>query len=75
MLLKARWRCRSCGKAGRMEVDHVVPVQRGGSDAMENLQALCRSCHIRKTRRENRRELSPDEVRWRELLAATLARR
>ena len=24
------WRCRRCGKAGRLEVDHVVPLARGG---------------------------------------------
>ena len=24
------WRCRRCGRASRMEVDHVVPLDRGG---------------------------------------------
>ena len=24
------WRCRKCGRAGRLEVDHVVPLKRGG---------------------------------------------
>ena len=23
------WRCRKCGRAGRLEVDHVVPLKRG----------------------------------------------
>ena len=41
------WRCRACGKAGRLELDHVVPLQAGGA-AMDasNLQALCRRCHF-----------------------------
>ena len=40
------WRCRSCGKAGRLEVHHVVPVEQGGTDAPINLQVLCVSCHL-----------------------------
>ncbi len=31
------------------EVDHKVPRARGGSEAWENLQALCKPCHSRKT--------------------------
>ena len=33
---------------------------------MDNLQALCRGCHIKKTAGENQRELTPAELRWRE---------
>ena len=37
-----------------MEVDHVIPIhRRGAALALDNLQALCRSCHIRKTQTEN----------------------
>ena len=32
------------------EVDHVVPVALNGSDALSNLQALCKPCHAQKTR-------------------------
>lgn len=28
------------------------PVEDGGSDALDNLQALCRRCHLRKTAAE-----------------------
>lgn len=37
------------------EVDHKVPKSQGGSDRDENLQALCKSCHSRKTMSELRR--------------------
>lgn len=63
------WRCRRCGRAGRMEVDHVIPLDRGGAPwDPANLQTLCRSCHIRKTANENER---PDPARdeWRALIA------
>ena len=50
---------------GRMEVDHVIPLDKGGDPwDLANLQALCRDCHIKKTRRENRRTPTPAEKRW-----------
>ena len=67
------WRCRECGKAGRLEVDHVKPVQDGGDwwDPA-NLQTLCRSpCHFAKTRRENAKPDPPDQAEWRKLISGT----
>jgi 5-methylcytosine-specific restriction enzyme A len=40
--------CEHCGMAAT-DVDHRVARVRGGSDAWPNLQALCHSCHSRKT--------------------------
>ena len=31
------------------QVDHIVPRAEGGTDDEDNLQALCPSCHARKT--------------------------
>ena len=65
------YRCRVCGKAGRLEVDHVVRMEDSpGIDPYDvsNLQAICRGCHIAKTADENRRPLSPDELAWRKYL-------
>ena len=53
VLIRDGYRCRQCGRAGRMEVDHVVPFKAGGSNALSNLQSLCRACHFRKTGGEN----------------------
>ena len=68
-LERDRWRCVRCGKAGRLECGHISPLDRGGDPwSPENLQSLCRACHIAKTARENRRALTPGEVTWRELV-------
>lgn len=44
-------RCRRCGSALALEVDHIEPVSRGGDDAFNNLQTLCRRCNRRKASR------------------------
>lgn len=64
--LKVRWRvlkrdgyqCAACGKSpevGRkleLEVDHIVPVCRGGTDEEGNLRTLCWACNRGKGGRE-----------------------
>ena len=65
------WRCQFCGRAGRLEVDHITPMADGGQPYdLTNLQALCGRCHIRKTADENRaRRPVPAEVqRWRDVV-------
>lgn len=59
------YRCRECGQAGRLECDHIRPLHRGGDPwVVENLQTLCRECHIHKTRSENARPRTPVELSW-----------
>lgn len=41
-------RCACCGATRRLEADHVIPLSRGGSDEIENIQPLCRSCNSSK---------------------------
>ena len=48
MKLARRPMCECCGSPAN-EVDHIVALSRGGTNAMDNLQSLCRSCHSRKT--------------------------
>ena len=63
---EAGWKCEKCGKRGALELDHVVAVRSGGAQwDRSNLAALCRSCHILKTKREN---ISPDNLAWRSYL-------
>jgi 5-methylcytosine-specific restriction endonuclease McrA len=38
-------RCVRCGSRKALEVDHVVPLARGGSHLPSNIQPLCRPCN------------------------------
>lgn len=52
------------------DVDHIIPRRAGGSDAADNLQALCHSCHSKKTNAEQGRgvqkpgTLNSQTARW-----------
>jgi hypothetical protein len=42
-------RCLCCGRSDvKLEADHVMPVSRGGSSDILNVQPLCRTCNGRK---------------------------
>lgn len=41
-------RCRICGSTVNLTVDHIIPLARGGTNDLDNLQTLCRSCNSRK---------------------------
>ena len=49
------WRCKHCSKQlpAWFEVDHVMKLEYGGSNNVDNLEALCRDCHGKKTALEN----------------------
>ena len=58
ILIRDAYACRSCDEViygPKAHVDHIKPLEEGGTDAEENLQTLCESCHGRKTREEQRR--------------------
>ena len=49
------WKCANCRKQlpAWYEVDHVIRLENGGSNQVDNLVALCRDCHGEKTAKEN----------------------
>jgi len=43
--------CKHCGVEGFDDVDHILPVHKGGGGmGLWNFQGLCKSCHKAKTR-------------------------
>ena len=49
------WNCGHCQKQlpAWFEVDHKIRLDQGGSNHVDNLVALCRDCHGKKTAMEN----------------------
>jgi 5-methylcytosine-specific restriction endonuclease McrA len=49
------WKCGDCGNqlTAWFEVDHKQRLEYGGSNHIDNLVALCRECHGKKTTMEN----------------------
>ena len=42
------YRCRECGATNKettLEIDHIVPVSKGGTNSLSNLQTLCKKCN------------------------------
>jgi len=45
--------CQQCGKRAphvQIEVDHIIPVVKGGDDRLSNLRLLCTDCHKAETK-------------------------
>ena len=52
--LLEKWgrKCAYCGKAGvPLEIDHIIPKSRGGSDRVSNLTLSCHECNQKKGNR------------------------
>ena len=61
-VLNAEPRCRLCG-APATEVDHILPVSRGGTDDRSNLRAVCRTCNLRRNAQLTRLTRLPPRLR------------
>ncbi len=45
--------CAICGKhVNKWQIDHIIPLTRGGKHVIENLQLICIECHKKKTRED-----------------------
>ena len=52
ILNKAKGRCCLCSEASELTIDHIQPIFLGGRSNLDNLRALCKSCHKAKSQKE-----------------------
>lgn len=57
-------RCLCCGKKGKLTADHVVPVIKGGTSDISNLQPLCKPCNSSKGDKATDYRTKPGILRW-----------
>ena len=57
VLRRDGYKCCVCGKTEkdgvRLEIDHIIPVSKGGQSTISNLQTLCNSCNTKKNTLDN----------------------
>ena len=58
------YRCRHCGRSGRLEVHHLHSLRDGGDNSLDNLVTLCREHHIE----IHRQPKTANEKAWANLL-------
>jgi 5-methylcytosine-specific restriction endonuclease McrA len=44
-------RCVWCGGTENLQLDHIIPLHKEGSDEDANYQVLCRGCNMKKGKR------------------------
>lgn len=61
VMKRDRFRCTYCGVPGtdaELEIDHIIPVSKGGSNHMSNLTTSCRKCNQSK----GNKKIMPKEI-------------
>ena len=61
ILKRDNYTCAYCGKRGGiLEIDHILPISRGGSDNKSNLVTSCRHCN-----RQKKDKTVEEFIKWR----------
>lgn len=48
VMQKSNSTCVACGSTEDLHVDHIIPLSRGGTNDLDNLQMLCSRCNLSK---------------------------
>lgn len=48
LLAEHGYKCAHCESSENIEIDHIVPIALGGTNTIDNVQPLCRSCNSSK---------------------------
>lgn len=48
ILKKYNYKCVNCNATEKLEIDHIIPVSRGGREDEDNMQVLCKKCNLKK---------------------------
>lgn len=56
--------CVCCGKSTKLTADHIVPVSKGGSSNITNMQPLCQPCNSRKKDKTKDYRTKLSILRW-----------
>lgn len=45
ILNKCNYKCVKCNSKENLEIDHIIPLSRGGRGDEDNMQVLCKKCN------------------------------
>jgi hypothetical protein len=48
LLESTEWCCAMCGSAENIEVEHMIPISRGGGHTLDNVAPMCQKCNASK---------------------------